>query len=249
MSIEDNFTRLAHLYARHRPQYPPALFARLASLAPGRDLAWDCGTGNGQAAVGLAEYFAHVVGTDASLGQIQNALPHPRVTYRVAQAEQSGLDSGMVDVVTCAQSIHWFDLDLFYPEVRRALKPRGLLAAWCYHAPEITPEIDRIVISYYYDVVGPYWSPGIRLVEEHYQTIPFPFHEIEPPLLGMETSWALDDLIGYMNSWSSTIRFREVRGYDPVDEIRAGLTRAWGTDASLKRRVWLRLYFRIGYRP
>ena len=55
--FEDHFSKQSQLYAQYRPKYPAEIYSYLASLAPGRSLAWDCGTGNGQAAIGLADYF------------------------------------------------------------------------------------------------------------------------------------------------------------------------------------------------
>lgn len=123
MSFRDHFSQLAHDYARYRPQYPADLFEYLASLAPARRLAWDCGAGNGQAALQLAQYFDRVYATDASPEQIDHAYQHEKIEYRVEQAERASLASGSVDLVTVAVAVHWFDLDVFYQEVRRVLKP------------------------------------------------------------------------------------------------------------------------------
>ena len=130
--FQDHFSAVAAGYARFRPRYPTELCADLAAAAPAHGLAWDCATGNGQAAVALAAHFARVVATDASAAQLARATPHPRITYRLGPERESGLDDGSVDLVTVAQAFHWLDLDAFYAEVRRVLRPRGALAVWCY---------------------------------------------------------------------------------------------------------------------
>jgi len=89
MSFKDHFSKQAADYARFRPRYPREMFEYLGRIAPSRALAWDCATGNGQAAVGLAAVFERVIATDASEKQIANAEPHERVEYRVAPAEES----------------------------------------------------------------------------------------------------------------------------------------------------------------
>jgi SAM-dependent methyltransferase len=127
MIFKDHFSRQAADYAKFRPSYPREIFDYVGSIAPSRQLAWDCGTGNGQAAVGLASVFARVIATDASEKQIANAQPHERVEYRVAPAENSGTKSGSVDLIMVAQALHWFDLDRFYAEARRAMKPLSSL--------------------------------------------------------------------------------------------------------------------------
>ena len=126
--FEDNFSKQADVYARYRPPYPAALYEWIASIAPGHAVAWDCGTGNGQAAIGLTRHFRSIIATDPSTAQIANAPAHPQIEYRVARAEESGLADQSVDAITVALALHWFDLDQFYAEARRVLKPGGKLA-------------------------------------------------------------------------------------------------------------------------
>src|SRR6267154_3109278 len=123
MSFKDHFSTQAATYAKARPTYPPALFAELARLAPGTTLAWDCGSGNGQAAVALAAQFGQVIATEPSAAQLAQAVRHERVTYHQSAEIAPMLADGSVDLVTAAQAAHWFDLGIFYPEVRRVLRP------------------------------------------------------------------------------------------------------------------------------
>ena len=177
MSFKDHFSKQAADYAIFRPGYPQELFTYLGTIAPSRQLAWDCGTGNGQAAVELASGFDRVIATDASEKQIANAEPHEHVEYRVAPAENSGIESETIDLIMVTQALHWFDLDRFYAEARRVLKPDGVLAASAYNLLRIEPAIDEIANRYYYEVVGPFWPPERQLVER-FADLPFPFDEI-----------------------------------------------------------------------
>ena len=237
MSFKDHFSRQAADYAKFRPRYPQELFAYLRSISPSRELAWDCGTGNGQAAVGLASVFERVIATDASEKQIANAQPHDRVGYRVAPAENSSIRSETVDLIMVAQALHWFDLDRFYAEARRVLKPDGPLAASAYNLLTVDPAIDEVVNRYYYEVVGPFWPPERRLVEQ-FADLSFPFREIDPPKFEMTADWNLDHLLGYLRTWSSTQRFFAAKGIDPLEQITNDLCSAWGDPRQIRKVVW-----------
>ena len=173
-SYKDLFSGHASEYARYRPTYPAALFEWLSAQASARGTAWDCGTGNGQAAVALAAYFESVVAPDPSEKQIASSTIHPRVCYSVAAAEDSGLASGSVDLITVAQAFHWFRHDAFFTEARRVGCSGAVLAFWCYELALITPEIDEAVFSFYKGEMGPYWELPRKLVETGYRTIPLP---------------------------------------------------------------------------
>ncbi len=244
MAFQDHFSGQAPAYAEFRPTYPANLVNYLADLAPGRRLAWDCGTGNGQAAVLLANRFEHVLASDPSRQQLHSRLPNAKVAYVAAAAERAPLADGSVDLVTVAQAIHWFDLPRFYGEVRRVARPGGIVAAWCYELAQITPAVDRWVLHYYCRVVGPYWPPERRLVEQGYRGMPFQFQEIESPAFTMEAQWSLEDLIGYLSTWSATQRACKSLGYDVLERAvhhangEAGsLAEAWG-DAPRRHIVW-----------
>ena len=129
MTFPDHFSSVSAKYASSRPNYPAALFTWLASLTASRSLAWDAGCGSGQAAVGLAAHFEHVVATDPSAVQIVNAVPHPHVAYTVHAETNPDLSESRVDLVTVAQALHGFDRPVFYREVQRVLAPGGVFAA------------------------------------------------------------------------------------------------------------------------
>jgi SAM-dependent methyltransferase len=228
-AFKDHFSTQADAYARYRPTYPPGLFDWLATVSPGHERAWDCATGNGQAAVELARHFAQVIATDASEKQIRSAFPDPRVRYRVAPAEEPGIDDGPVDLVTVAQAIHWFDMPAFYRQVDRVLRPGGILAVWAYELFHSTPQADEIIRHLYKAIVGPYWPPDRAMIERGYVDVRLPYAPVDPPPFQMRLEWTADDLVGYLGTWSATQGFKNARGYDPVDEVRDDLVRAWGT--------------------
>ena len=228
MSFQDHFSTKARVYAQARPKYPAALFEHLARLAPARGLAWDCGTGNGQAAVALAAHFERVVATEPSAAQLAEAAPHPRVTYGQSAETAPDIRDGTADLVTAAQAAHWFDLKVFYPEVRRVLRPGGVIAVWNYALCSIAPEIDAVVKHFYSETVGPYWPPERRHAETGYRELDFPFPEIPFPPLNLRVEWTCGEFAVYLHTWSSVIRYTKAHGADPVDALQPGLARIWG---------------------
>jgi SAM-dependent methyltransferase len=242
---KDHFSGHADCYEAFRPTYPDALFAYLASLCSWRELAWDCATGNGQAAVPLAAYFEQVIATDASEKQIAQASGPENIKFAVAPADSAPIGDSSADLVTVAQALHWFDLPRFYAEVFRVARPGGIVAVWCYHMQSISPEIDRLVHYLYSDVVGADWPPERQLVEEGYRTLAFPFEELANPPFEMKHSWDLSRVRGYVSSWSSTQRYRARTGQDPLALIDDQLAAAWGDPAKARDVIWP-LHVRVG---
>lgn len=244
-SFKDYFSGHAAAYAAARPDYPTELFAWLAAMAPARGCAWDCATGNGQAAQALAQHFERVVATDASTEQIANATVHSRVEYRVAPAEAPGLEPASVDLVTVAQAAHWFDRPRFYDAAAQALRRNGLIAVWSYGLFTIDPALDGVIDGFYDHLIGPYWPPERKLIDAHYATLDFPFAEITPPEFVMQQTWTLAQVLAYLRTWSAVQRYQHAKHHDPVDTIASEFTRLWG-DAPHRDVHWP-LYMRVGH--
>jgi ubiquinone/menaquinone biosynthesis C-methylase UbiE len=246
VTFQDHFSSVAGPYARFRPSYDAALFTELAARAPARERAWDCGTGSGQAAIGLAAHFRSVVATDPSTAQLAAWADRAPGVARVAcTAEAAALADGSVDLITVAQALHWFDTAAFYGEVRRVARPGGLLAVWSYALCRIDAAVDQAVDALYHDVLGAYWAPARRHVETGYRTLPFPFTE-EPAPTGRDLTRALTrtELEGYVGTWSA-VRAARRAGVEPLTGFRAALARAW-PDAGDRRMARWSLAVRIG---
>lgn len=244
--FKDHFSSASAGYAAHRPTYPARLVDELARISPSRERALDCACGTGQLSVLLAERFEDVIATDASAAQISQAQPRERVTYRTALAERSGLADGSVDLVTVAQAAHWLDLEKFYGEVRRVARAGAVVALITYGVLHVDGPADRDVQRFYHETIAPFWPPERRHVEDGYRSLPFPFPEVGIPPLAIEVAWTLDDLLGYINTWSAIRVAQAALGSNPADGLAAALGRVWG-DPTVRRRVTWPLSVRAGH--
>jgi SAM-dependent methyltransferase len=244
-NFKDNFSRQSDIYAKYRPHYPKELYAYLASLTNEHELAWDCGTGNGHAAIDLANFYNKVIATDPSEQQIRNAFPNQKVIYKVEKAEANSLATGSADIITVANALHWFDFDAFYKEAVRVLKNNGIVAAWSYRIPNISPQIDRIVNDFNDKILDDYWRAENRLVDNEYKTIPFPFPEIESPLFFSERKMTLEDFIGYLNTWSATQRYISQHGTNPTDLVKDKLSQVW-KEGDIEKTLRWKLVLKVG---
>ena len=243
--FKDHFSEVAAAYAAHRPSYPTALVDFLARLAPQRRLAWDAGCGSGQLSVLLAGRFDHVVATDASPEQIARAALHPKVEYRCASAEASGLPERTADLATAAQAVHWFDLPAYHAELRRVVRAAGIVALISYGVVTVDAELDAIIRPFYGSVLGSYWPPERRHVDDGYRSLPFPFEELDAPAFEIRLDWRLEDLVGYIGTWSAVWALEQAQGQGPFTTFRRELTNAWGP-ASAVRTVRWPLALRVG---
>ena len=238
----DLFSGHADLYAQARPSYPLALIADIAALAPGRGLAWDAGTGNGQAARLLAGHFARVHATDASAAQIDQAEPHERITVAAEPAEGCSLSDGSCDLVLGAQALHWFDLEAFYAEVRRVLRPAGVLAAvgygWFYVDPDVDEAVGRTLLT----PIAPFWAPNNWLLVDGYRTIPFPGEEVRIAPSAIHLAWSREQLLSYVQSWSAFRRWSETRPAE-WDRTREEIHRVWPGEE--RRHVMMPIVSRV----
>lgn len=216
--MKDNFSARSADYAQFRPGYPPQLFEFLFQNCQNFDCAWDCATGNGQIAVVLAERFRQVDATDISENQLKNAKQKPNIRYQLARAESPIFPNRLFDLITVGQAAHWFDLQKFYPEVRRVIKPGGFLALVGYNLLRVDKPTETLIEYFYNTVLRGYWDGERRLVDEQYTTISFPFEEMPFPPMASEYSWTVKHLLGYLSTWSAVQHFVKKNGRNPLDE-------------------------------
>lgn len=245
----NDITRLfgarADAYASFRPHYPQALFAWLAANSPGRQRALDIACGSGQASRPLRAYFELVLGCDASVEQLRAGEDLAGIQLFVANAEMQPLASASLDLIAVAQALHWFATPTFFSEVARLLKPGGLFCAWCYGLMRIDSQVDALIEQFYWNTLGGYWPAGRASVDAGYRDIANPFTEVTPPTFAIEANWQLDQLLGYLRTWSAVQRYEQQTGQDPLRLLEPALRQAW-RDAAQPRFVRWPLHFLAG---
>lgn len=242
--MKDNFSTQSNDYVKFRPTYPKALVDYLVSFCENKNQCWDCGTGNGQFAAMLAGHFDHVQATDISKKQLSNASAKPNITYSLQPAEKTNFEDGSVDLVTVAQAAHWFDFDLFNPEVKRVLKPNGIVALFGYGLVKVGGEVGSIIKDFYWNVTKPYWDPERNHIEAKYETIPFPFEEVkEIPCFDIEKKMTLDQLVGYISTWSAVQHYIREDGHSPIETLKNQLSSVWTNEPF---KVVFPVFMRLG---
>lgn len=250
MAFHDHFSKQAPDYSQFRPQYPASLFDYLSSLTPQHELAWDCATGNGQAALSLATLYNRIEATDASEQQISNATPHDKVHYQVCEATCTPFADNQFDLITVAQALHWFELEKFYSEVTRVSKPAGVFAAWCYGLFKVNDQIDVLIQQFHDQTLGPYWPAGRKHIADGYASLAFPFQRItgdpnKPAEFEMSASWNLSELLGYLGTWSALHYYIEQHSENPLQQLAPVLEKHWGKPAKHREIRWP-LYLHVG---
>jgi len=243
--MKDHFSNQAETYAKYRPSYPPELFEHILAHVTEKELAWDCGTGNGQTAIVLSRYFKKVFATDISTKQLDHATPDPRITYANEPAEVSSLPSQSVNCITVSQALHWFNFNQYYDEVRRVAKPGCLFAAWTYSLLKIDPVTDALIQRYHDETLGPYWDTARKYVNESYRIVPFPFTLLPDPGFIISCHWNTEDLQGYLQTWSAWQQFITEHDHDPVEDLMKQVAKNWMPGE--KRLVKFPIHLKMGY--
>jgi SAM-dependent methyltransferase len=228
MTFTDLFSDKAQLYAAARPRYPSALFSTIVKLAPSATCAWDCGTGNGQAAISLADHFETVFASDPSAEQIANAVPVRNVHYSVQRAEATTFSPQTFDAVCVAQALHWFNFDEFFTEVRRVAKPGAIFCAWGYDWLRISQDFDRAFQESILDVVAPFWAQQNGILWRGYADVRLPFERIFLPPLQIESHWNFHQVMAYVRTWSAVHRCEAKSGLSFLVNAEQRLAPLWG---------------------
>lgn len=239
--MKDLFSQHSFGYKQARPHYSIQIIEEILKYVPEFGFAWDCGAGSGQLTQLLAPYFDHVVATDISAAQVQHAPYFENVSYQLQPAEQTSIPTQSIDLVTVAQAIHWFNFDAFYAEVKRVLKPHGVIAVIGYGLIQVQQvEVHDLIEQLYAETLNGYWEPERCYIDEQYQTISFPFHEYPVPQLSLNYSWTAQQLLAYLKTWSALQHYQTIHSDDPLQHLAQALTDA-PEHFSVTFPIWLRI--------
>lgn len=224
-----HFSRQSQQYFSYRPDYPTELFAYLATLVSAENTVWDCGTGNGQAALSLAQYFKTIIATDIHFQPLQIAPKHNHIHYVCGLAEKACIKDNCIGLITIAQALHWFNLPDFYAEVRRVAQNNAIIAAWCYSLGSISPHVDRYIRQLYDEILIADWPVERRYIDDHYTKIAFPFLPLTAPAMTIKKKYNFARFIGYLNTWSAVKQYQQRVGKNPIDLVKNQLLATWGS--------------------
>ena len=242
---KDLFSTQSDLYARYRPTYPKELYDHILSFVKEKNIAWDCATGNGQAAVVLADHFKKVIATDISAAQVDKAIKKDNIEYLVCSGESTPFADNTFDLVTVAQAYHWLRWKEFKKEVTRVCKPGALIAIWTYYRNTTgDKKIDDAVYNFYENVTRPYWDEARKYVEEKYVTVEFDYDLLPVKHFEITLNWQREDMIGYISSWSAIQKYIKVNGHSPIPTIEEEINKLW-PEGELKK-VSFPLYLKLG---
>jgi ubiquinone/menaquinone biosynthesis C-methylase UbiE len=243
--MKDLFSEQAAAYAKYRPSYPKELFEYIYSFIPDNKVAWDCATGNGQTAIHLAQHFDQVIASDISAAQLSLAPNVPNIQYVTCPAENTPFPSHHVDLITVSQAYHWFDWEAFKNEVERVGKQNAVIAVWMYDLIiSDEKDINDLIVYFYRNVVGPYWDAERKWIEEHYETIPFPYELLSSRQFYIHQQFNREELLGFFSSWSASQKYLQVNGYPATDVIKKNLEDLWPQNEV--RHFTYPVYLRIG---
>ena len=242
---KDLFSDHSDLYVKYRPTAPKELYGYIYSFVKNFDTAWDCATGNGQAAVVLAEDFKKVIASDISEAQMSKAPLRDNIEYVHCSAESTPFDENSFDLVTVSQAYHWLNFAEFRKEVLRVAKEDAVIAIWTFHRHAVDDDdVNTAVRAFYKDVTEPYWEYERRFVDEKYETIEFDYEPLPSREFEAVLQWTRDDLLGYISTWSALRNYTKAYGGSLLPVIEKELRSLW--PANEAKRVIFPVYLRIG---
>lgn len=204
----------ARIYSKFRPTYPKALLdiltGYLVRSGSDQDTVVDIGCGSGQSTFYLQDSFKHCIGVDISKAQVQEAqkkceeMHCKNVEFRVGNGMDLPMETASANAVTIAQAWHWMaNLEKFYSECKRILKPHGCLAVYGYGNVHLKNELcNQLVRDFYKNTLTGCWHKERCHIDNEYAEVDLPFSNVERHDIEMPKTYTVEDFIGYVSTWS-----------------------------------------------
>ncbi|MEL6536603.1 MAG: class I SAM-dependent methyltransferase, partial [Bacteroidota bacterium] len=169
-----------------------------------------------------------VIATDGNLRILEGTIPNSKISFEVGQEDTISAKSGSVDLVTVGQALHMLNLEDFYSEVRRVVRPGGVLAVWGFGIPRLGMEFDRLLNRFYSETLSGYWPAGWVHLQQRYKNIPFPFKNVMDERVEAEYYWKFEDWMSFLESWTAVRQYTKDHGGSPVEVLRPLFSQLWG---------------------
>ena len=216
---EEKFTGKADVYDKFRPSYPKELIDILYEKTQAEAVA-DVGAGTGIFTKCLSAKPWKIIAVEPNADMLEILKQNMGQSSEIinAPAENTGIPSGTIDLVTAAQAFHWFDKEKFKAECERILTPGGHLAIiWNTHGKnEFRYERDRVFDKYcgMSNSMKGSTTEGDKLLRNGY------FSKMEFYSLDNNMNMNEEQFIGYSLSHSYAIKADNENYEKFVDELR-----------------------------
>jgi cyclopropane fatty-acyl-phospholipid synthase-like methyltransferase len=242
---KDLFSTQSDLYAKYRPVAPPELYDYIFSFVKNKNTAWDCATGNGQAANVLADHFKKVIASDISAAQLEKAVQKENIEYLLCPGESTPFAENSFDLITVSQAYHWLKWDEFKKEATRVGKPGAVIAIWTYHGSKTDDDaVNKIKEDFYNEVTDPYWEYERKFVDEKYETVDFDYELLPANTFEVRLDWRREDMLGYISTWSALRNYIKQHGHSFMPVIEERLKKVWPENEV--KRVVFPVYLKLG---
>ena len=220
---------IAEYYVKYRQNYTPEVSQRVMTfynnqqqfqthLPTKLDFMVDVGCGSGQSTNIFQPYFKKISGFDISAEQIKQAKLQNKfdnIDYMEGCAENIPVEDKSVDLILAGTAAHWFDLEKFFDEVKRVLKPTGCLAIFFHVDPILSlisaTSVDqskkasdifrRTVDDYAKDQLPKHFHQNLvkNSFADIYDQIPFD-QKKKDDALHTYIKWSVNDACGFIKS-------------------------------------------------
>ncbi|QIW10391.1 class I SAM-dependent methyltransferase [Francisella sp. LA112445] len=226
-------------YQKARPSTPAEIIDYLKNNIPSYKKAWDCGTGNGQTAIKLAEFIDKIHATDISKDQISKAFKHKNIKYFESNETSSMFNDESVDLVTASQAAHWFDISKFEKECLRILKPNGIIAIWTYYRDIQINGKTEVIYQEFLNAIDSFFPEGNGLVEI-YQSINLNLPMLNAPKFEQTKQMDFDNFIEYLKSISAYAEYIKNHRKCPLIELGFydKFRKSWGEPSTINTITW-----------